>query len=142
IVSFPGDWLGEAEISYAGPNAMARARMAAETIGRRIDLRGIAVRRRLDLIGALSVFDSDAGVLQAGTDLDPPEGRVRLAGSASQRRPVEQWMQEVVALLNCGPAGGGGARFRMENRLRTASYLVPRDRVPTGFHFLEELVAA
>jgi hypothetical protein len=142
IVSFPGDWLGEAEISYAGPNAMARARMAAETIGRRIDLRGIAVRRRLDLIGALSVFDSDAGVLQAGTDLDPPEVRVRLAVSASQRRPVEQCMQEVVALLNCGPAGGGGARFRMENRLRTASYLVPRDRVPTGFHFLEELVAA
>ena len=133
-VSFSGDWLGEAEISYAGPNALARARLAAEVIGRRIDLRGIKVRRRLDLIGALSVFDSDRGELaNAAGALD--EVRVRLAVSAADRAPVEQSVQEVLALLCCGPAAGGGMRSQVRNRIRTVSYLVPRNMVsPTvGF---------
>jgi len=133
-VSFPGDWLGEAEISYAGPNAMARARLAAEVIGKRIDLRGLQVRRRLDLIGALSVFDSDQGELanETGT-LD--EVRVRLAVSASERAPVDQSLQEVLALLCCGPAAGGGMRSQVRNRIRTVSYLVPRNLVSPTVEF-------
>jgi len=133
-VSFPGDWLGEAEISYAGPNAMARARLAAEVIGKRIDLRGLQVRRRLDLIGALSVFDSDQGKLaeEMGT-LD--EVRVRLAVSASERAPVDQSLQEVLALLCCGPAAGGGMRSQVRNRIRTVSYLVPRNLVSPTVEF-------
>src|SRR5690606_32252345 len=35
-VGFYGDWLGEAEISYAGPNALARARLAVRTITERL----------------------------------------------------------------------------------------------------------
>ena len=36
IVFFAGGWLGEGEISYAGPNAEARARLAADVIRRRL----------------------------------------------------------------------------------------------------------
>jgi len=138
-VSFPGDWLGEAEISYAGPNAMARARLAAEVIGKRLDLRGLPVRRRLDLIGALSVFDSDAGSLRAdglGAGAgELAEVRMRLAVSGAERRPVDQSVQEVLALLCCGPAAGGGMRSKVQNRIRTASYLVPRNRVSPRVEF-------
>ena len=88
-MSFTGDWIGEAEISYAGPNALARARLAAEVIGKRLDLRGLALRRRLDLIGALSVFDGDGGSLAAAAP-DLQEVRVRLAVSGTDRRPVDQ----------------------------------------------------
>ena len=127
-VSFEGDWIGEAEISYAGPNALARARLAADVIGKRIEMRRLAVRRRLDLIGALSVFDDDSTTLAAAAP-DAPEVRVRLAVSGAERRPVEQSLQEVLALLCCGPAGGGGHRVQIRNRVRTVSYLVPRNMV-------------
>ncbi len=133
-LSFPGDWLGEAEISYAGPNALARARLAAEVIGKRIDLRGLQVRRRLDLIGALSVFDSDQGELAEATGT-LNEVRVRLAVSASERAPVDQSLQEVLALLCCGPAAGGGMRSQVRNRIRTVSYLVPRNLVSPTIEF-------
>ncbi len=138
-VSFEGDWIGEAEISYAGPNAMARARLAATVVARRIDARGIAVKRRLDLIGAFSLFDDDTGTLAdqaADPSPEPTDIRLRLAVSATQRRPVEQCVQEVLALLCCGPAGGGGMRSQIRNRVRTVSTLVPRNRVSPQVLFL------
>ena len=128
-VSFAGDWIGEAEISYAGPNALARARLAADVIGRRLDARGLALRRRLDLIGTSSVFDDDGGSLAAAHDAAPSEVRMRLAVSGADKKPVEQAVQEVLALLCCGPAGGGGMRSQVRNRVRTLSCLVPRNRV-------------
>src|SRR5262249_42423471 len=45
-VCFAGGWLGEGEVSYAGPNAEARARLAAEIISQRV---GDALRLRFDL---------------------------------------------------------------------------------------------
>ena len=41
------------------------------------------------------------------------EVRVRLAVSGAARLPVEQSLQEVLALLCCGPAAGGGMRSRV-----------------------------
>ena len=138
-VSFEGDWIGEAEISYAGPNALARAKLAATIIGDRITMRQLPVKRRLDLIGALSVFDDDAGTLATDAS-EAQEIRVRLAVSGQDRRPVEQSLQEVLALLCCGPAGGGGQRQQVRNRIRTVSYLVPRDRVTPRFVFAPSVV--
>ena len=128
-LSFPGDWLGEAEISYAGPNALARARLAADVVGKRIEMRHLAVRKRLDLIGTMSVFDSDRGNLAANASDGLAEVRMRLAVSGVERAPVEQSLQEVLALLCCGPAAGGGMRSQIQNRIRTVSYLVPRNMV-------------
>ena len=38
LVGMDGGWLGEGEISYAGPNALARAKMSAEIMRERVDL--------------------------------------------------------------------------------------------------------
>jgi hypothetical protein len=137
-VSFAGDWLGEGEISYAGPNAQSRARLAAEVLKERIALRGLPVRCRLDLIGAACVFDSDNAALAQNADPLAPEMRTRLAVSAPDREPVEAALQEVLALLCCGPAGGGGWRQNVQNRIRTVSYLVPRHAVSPAVTFADE----
>ena len=139
-VGFADDWLGEAEISYAGPNAPARARLAAEIIEKRLALRGLDLRHRIDIIGAVSVFDNDAGSLRAKFDL-PSEGdmRVRLAVSGEARGPVERALQEVAALYCSGPAGGGGVRSHARPRLRTVSYEIPREAAPTSFRFIEDM---
>lgn len=135
-VSFYGDWLGEAEISYAGPNALARARLAITTINERVLRRDLPVRHRADIIGAVSAFDGDDGDLLADFD-DALTGdyRVRFAFGGRSQREVEQAVQEVNALYCCGPAGGGGVRQSVRPRVRTLSHMVPRELVDMGFHF-------
>lgn len=135
-VSFYGDWLGEAEISYAGPNALARARLAITTINERLRLRGLPVRHRADVIGTVSVFDShDGSLLVDYGDAAAGDYRVRFAFGATSQREVERAVQEVNALYCCGPAGGGGVRQSVRPRVRTLSHMVPRELVRSSFQF-------
>lgn len=137
-VSFYGDWLGEAEISYAGPNALARARLAISTIEKRIRMRQLDLRHRADVIGTVSAFDSDHGDLRADFSSDQPgDYRVRFAFGGTSQRAVEQAVQEVNALYCCGPAGGGGVRQSIKPRVRTISHMVPRELVHAGYRFAE-----
>ncbi len=134
-VCFAGGWLGEAEISYAGPNAEARARLAAEIIRRRI---GDELKLRFDLIGSLSVFADDGGIALA--DFPPSDGRdvrLRVAGIHPGRATVDRLMREVTALYTCGPAGGGGIRTTITQRLNSLSCFIPRQLVPATFTFLD-----
>jgi hypothetical protein len=131
--SFEGSWLGEGEVSVAGPNALARAKATAEVLLQRMTLRGLPVRTRVDLIGVASVHDSDDGALWRGYQgPEPPEVRIRLAAEGADRDAVDQAAREVLALLCCGTAGTGGARWRLTPRILTRSYLVLRERVPTA----------
>lgn len=132
-VSFEGGFLGEGEFSLAGPNALARARLAGEVLRERLRRRGLDVRARVDLIGIASVHDNDAGALwhdYAGPE--PEEIRVRLAVAGAIHDDVDQAAREVLAMLCCGPAGSGGARWRTTPRIHTKSYLLPRSAVPTS----------
>jgi hypothetical protein len=134
-VCFVGGWLGEGEISYAGPNAEARARLAAEIIKRRMNG---ALKQRFDLIGALSVFGDDAGNALAGfAPTNSRDVRLRVAGVHDDRAMVERLMREVTALYTCGPAGGGGVRTTITQRLNSVSCFVPRELVPATFTFFE-----
>jgi hypothetical protein len=136
-IGFLGDWFGEGEISYAGPNAFARARLAAEIVGKRLDLRGLDLRRRIDLIGVSSAFDDDGGSLLGSLeDHESQDLRLRLAVAAPDRAAVDSALQEVLALYCCGPAGGGGQRSRITQRIETRSYLVARETVSPTFSFV------
>ena len=134
-VCFAGGWLGEGEISYAGPNADARARLAAEIIRRRM---GDALQLHFDLIGVLSVFGDDRGAaLSALPASDARDVRLRVAGVHADRAQVEKLLDEVTALYTCGPAGGGGIRTSITSRLNSVSCFVPRELVPATFSFFE-----
>jgi Acyclic terpene utilisation family protein AtuA len=134
-VCFAGGWLGEGEISYAGPNAEGRARLAADVIKRRI---GDALTLRFDLIGVLSVFGDDHG--RALAELAPGavrDVRLRVAAAHSDRARVKRLVDEVTALLTCGPAGGGGVRTSITSRLGSSSCYVPRELIQPTFTLLE-----
>jgi hypothetical protein len=134
-VCFAGGWLGEGEISYAGPNAEGRARLAADVIKRRI---GDALTLRFDLIGVLSVFGDDHG--RALAELAPGavrDVRLRVAAAHSDRARVKRLLDEVTALLTCGPAGGGGVRTSITSRLGSSSCYVPRELIQPTFTLLE-----
>ena len=133
-VCFAGGWLGEGEISYAGPNAEARARLAAEIIKKRM---GRELQIRFDLIGSLSVFADDAGnALAEFSPTNSRDIRLRVVGVHAERTQVEKLMREVTPLYTCGPAGGGGVRTTITQRLNSVSCFVPRELVPARFSFL------
>jgi hypothetical protein len=127
--------LGEAEISYAGPNALARARLAADVVASRMRQRAPELAVRVDTIG----LDSTFGVLGAGSwrrTCPPPEVRLRFAAQSAGRAPVELLLDEVEALYCAGPAGGCGVRRHLTPRLASASYLVERERIEPRLTFV------
>ena len=134
-VCHEGGWLAEGEISYAGPRAEARARLAADVLRQRLP----ALALRVDFIGALSVMADDGGLLLATTAAgDARDVRLRLAATHADKTQAERLLREVTALYCCGPAGGGGVRTALTPRLNTLSCLVPRDAVPVSFDMLDE----
>ena len=133
-VCHEGGWLAEGEISYAGPRAESRARLAADILRQRLP--GLALR--VDLIGVLSVLGDDAGrTLAASPPNDARDVRLRVAATHDERHEAERLTREVMALYTCGPAGGGGVRTALTPRLNTVSCLVPRDAVPTRHEIVE-----
>jgi hypothetical protein len=133
-VCLEGGWLAEGEISYAGPRAEARARLAAEVLRKRLG--GLALR--VDLIGALSILGDDAGrALAATPDSGLRDVRLRVAATHPERAQAERLAREVMALYTCGPAGGGGVRTALTPRLNTLSCLLPRDAIAVRYELLD-----
>jgi hypothetical protein len=130
-VCIDGGLLGEAEISYAGPNAASRARLAADVILARMARRFPGVPVRADAIGVISVFGNAAGdQLKAAWERTATDDvRIRFAAQARDPAPIDLLLHEVEALLCAGPAGGGGVRKSVTPRLWSASCLVERDLV-------------
>jgi len=132
---FESGWLGEGEISYAGPRAEARARLAAEVLRERLQGSGTL---RADLIGVASVFGDDGGRWLAATpDRGARDVRLRVALRHADRAHAERLVHEVTALYCCGPAGGGGVRTALKPTLGTLSCLLPRAQVPAGFELID-----
>jgi Acyclic terpene utilisation family protein AtuA len=131
--------LGEAEISYAGPNALARARLAADIVKERLSLRAPELDVRVDAIGRASIFGNLATPEWDGIDA-APEVRLRFAAQHARRELVELLLDEVEALYCAGPAGGAGVRRHLTPRLASASCLIERGRVTPAVSFVETSV--
>ena len=136
-ISFDGGWLGEAEISYAGPNALARAELAKEVLSERARERGSNAEYRFDIIGTSSTFDGGAAPYP-GAGRHAPNGdyRVRAAVSCHSREVAEDLADEVLSLYCSGPAGGGGFRRNITAQIHTASILVDRNKLSPSVQYL------
>ncbi len=129
-----GGWLAEAEISYAGFNALERAQLAAQIIKERLS----DLNLRIDFIGSSSVFASDTGEgPQFKSTLSFEDIRLRIATAHQDRIQAQKVCKEVTALYTCGPAGGGGVRTSLKPRLNTISCLIPRELMNTSFEIFE-----
>jgi hypothetical protein len=134
---YEGGWLSEGEISYAGPNATARARLAATVVRERLRLLGHGhLPLRADLVGVTSVLADDAGKWWDNHDAPPSNDvRVRLAAACATKEEADAVVREVLALYTCGPAGGGGVRTQTTPRLSSDSCFVPREWLQTRWSF-------
>src|SRR3954470_328666 len=131
-VGFEGGFMAEAGISYAGLNAQARARLAAEIIDERMrNVHAVQGVIRIDLVGVSSLF-ATAGE----TPTDSQDVRLQVALRSTRREDAELMLWEVESLLCCGPAGGGGFRGTLVPSVVTRSVLIERERVQPTFRML------
>lgn len=136
-VGLRGGYIGEGQISYAGPNAVPRARLAADIVRERlrmIDFSSEAIR--FDLIGVDSVYgDSYADRHRAPA---PPEVRLRVAARTQSLQDAERIGREVEGLWVAGPAGGGGVSRQTREVISIVSTLIEREAVRPRITVTEE----
>lgn len=132
-IGYRDGYIGEGQMSYAGPGAVARGQLAIDVLRERFALTGLAVEElRCDLIGINAVAQT------APTAAEPAEVRVRVAGRTRTAADAHRIGAEVEALYTNGPAGGGGATKAVREVLAVASVLVPRDAVRPEIRWFPE----
>jgi hypothetical protein len=124
-IGYRDSFVGEGQMSYAGANAVARARLAAEIVRARLDINGVKTTElRCDLIGVDAVHRG-AGAPRA----EPAEVRLRVAGRTESMAEAIRLANEVETLYINGPAGGGGGWKSAREVLAVVSTLIPRAQV-------------
>jgi hypothetical protein len=122
-------FIGEAQISYAGPGALARARLAGEIIAERLRAYSLP-ELRCDFIGV----DSLHGERLSRVKCDPYEVRLRVAARAPSHKLASMIPREVEALYTNGPAGGGGVTSSVRETIAMLATLLPRELVRHNIH--------
>ena len=125
-VGYRAGWIGEAQVSYGGPGADRRARLAGEIVLDRLELLGVRpLDTRAEVIGVDSIFPGAA----TSPAPPPPEARVRVAVRTRTAEEAEIAVHEVDALGLNGPSGGSIAQASVREVLGVVSTFVPRSLV-------------
>src|SRR3954468_1812888 len=132
-VGYVDSYIGEGQISYAGPGALARGRLALEIVRERLKLTNVAVTElRFELVGV----DSLHGTKVSARANEPYEVRVRVAGRTENLREAIRIGNEVETLFTNGPAAGGGAFKSARDIVAVASVLLPRELAKPQVRFV------
>jgi len=122
-VGYLDGWIGEGQMSYGGPGAVARAQLARDVVLKRLQLMGVKMQDvRAELIGMDSLHGPRSSV-------EPWEVRLRVAARCEDRSEAVRVGNEVETLYTNGPSGGGGASKSVRQVVAVASLLLPRDAV-------------
>jgi hypothetical protein len=131
-IGYQDGYVGEGQISYAGPGCLERGNLALDIVKERISLVGLEVTDlRLELIGVNAVnLAAHSARIQA-----PPEVRARVIGRTKSKRDAERLGAEVESLYTNGPSGGGGVTKGIKQVTAVLSTLVPRTEVVPSIHY-------
>ena len=104
-IGYIDSYIGEGQISYAGPGALERGRLVLEIVAQRLQLSGVGFDEiRYDLLGV----DAIHGAALSAQAAPPYEVRVRVSARCGNLRDATRIGNEVETLYTCGPAAGGG----------------------------------
>ena len=121
-VGYQAFFLGEGEITYAGPNALARAQLAGEIVFNRLSQEFSDLK--IDFIGHSSVHGE-----KISGHSQPYEIRLRVSAKTKSELEAGRIGEEVEALYTNGPAGGGGVRKYINDVIGIASTLIERRKI-------------
>ncbi|AEF20858.1 acyclic terpene utilization AtuA family protein [Pseudomonas fulva] len=132
LIGLRGNWFAEAEISYAGPGALARAALARDVLLQRCARLAPQLTPWIDLIGVASLFNDARGQWlqqRLANAQDPQDVRLRISFVDRDKALLENLLLDAESLYTNGPAGGGGVRRHLTESLGTASFFIPRTAV-------------
>ena len=133
-IGYVDSYIGEGQMSYAGPGALARARLALAIVEERLQLTRVqADELRYDIVGVNAMHRDGLSAAHP----EPYEVRIRVAGRTGSLREATRIGNEVESLYTCGPAGGGGAFKSARDVVAVVSVLLPREAVIPTVHFGE-----
>ncbi len=122
-VGYRDSFVGEGQMSYAGPGCVGRARLALDIVRERLLLTGVATTEtRFELIGVDAV--RKGGAPDPAPDLR--EVRIRVAARTDSMAEAVRVGNEVESLYTNGPAGGGGAWKSAREVVAVVSTLLPQ----------------
>jgi len=129
-IGYADGFIGEGQISYGGPGAVARGKLALEIVRERLKRTGVQYDEiRCDLIG-VNALHGDR--ISAGRE--PYEVRLRVAARTRTMAEAARIGNEVETLYTNGPAGGAGAWKSAREVVAIASALIPRALVSPAVH--------
>lgn len=132
-IGYLDSYIGEGQMSYAGPGALNRAKLGLNIVQERLAIMGVPYQElKLDLIGVNSLH---ADKLSAG--YEPYEVRLRVAARTQNMSEAVKIGNEVETLYTNGPAGGGGAWKNARAVVAMLSVLIPRELVQPVIEYLE-----
>lgn len=127
-IGYQDCWVGEAEISFGGTNAMPRARLAADIVKKRMEITGtVPDEFRTDFIGYSSLYGEEL----SGRFTPQPRGeiRLRIAARAKTKETVTAVVREVQCMYINGPAGSSGITSDVDQMLSVENILIPKQDV-------------
>lgn len=124
-IGYKDCFIGEGEMSYAGPGCLERAKLAAEIVEKRLALTGVKYDElRIDFIGINAIYKNHDRKYNT-----PEEVRLRVSARTKTKYDADQIGNEVETLYTNGPAGGGGATKAVSEIVSVASILINRNDV-------------
>lgn len=129
-VGYKDGYIGEGQISYGGPGAVERGRLALEIVKQRFMDTGLPCNEsRFELIGLNTLFGP---AISGG---EPFEVRARVAARTSTLADAVKVGNEVETLYTNGPAGGGGVAKVAREVIAMTDALVDAGKVHPVIHY-------
>jgi hypothetical protein len=127
-------FIGEGELTYAGPGCLERAKLAEQVVRERLKIGNVRIEElRVDYIGLNSLH----GEASLPPSAPPYEVRLRFAGRTKERRDAVRIGNEVETLVGKGPCSSCMPRKYVREVLAIYSCLIPGDAVKPEIVMLE-----
>jgi len=128
-IAYAAGWKAVGTLTYAWPDAAAKARAADRILRERLRGLGLAFdETRTELVG----WDSTHGPLVGEPPPDLPEVELRVGVRSEDRAPVERFTREIAPLVLTGPpsvTGFAGGRPRVQEIMAYWPALIRREAV-------------
>ena len=128
-IAYSAGWKATGTLTYAWPDAAAKARAADRVLRQRLDRLGLVFDEiRTELVG----WDSTHGPLAGEPPVDLPEVQLRVGVRAGERAPVERFTREIAPLVLTGPpsvTGFAGGRPRAQEIMAYWPALIRKEAV-------------
>ncbi len=128
-IAYRDGWKAVGDLTYAWPDALAKAKRADEVLRGRLERLGLSFDAiRTEYVGAGACHGPVAGTPPP----DLPEVQLRIGVRAAERDPVERFTRELAPLILAGPpsvTGFAGGRPRVQEIMAYWPALVDREVV-------------